>query len=1080
MLGDPALLSSVALNWNCALVRIVTMATWRVQASSISQQRIALYIATRLITIIFVVAAARAWAIDPAAIAWRTLGRDQGFTGGTVNSITQDCRGLIWIGTGDGLYRYDGQNFISVKSETWGGVLGVPSINRILADSQNGIWIATSIGVLRYDTLSREFRRVQLADPSSERSLRISELAVDLQGRVFAGANDGTVWIIDPQSLEGRVFAGSGDTGAAITAIVVDSRQLVWVGTDGAGVLLFDGEGNPMARYAKGARVKTGDPASNRVSAIMEDSLGFVWVGYTDGGLDLYEGGEFKHAHLANAEREGMPAVSAITEDQQGHIWVGLRAGGVAILDPSSMEFSTYPFAQGREVSAMLCDRRGLLWVCMRSGGLLTGDFHSANFQRFSIIADGGTLGAVTAMTKTLSGRFLAASSGSGLVEFDAAAGAFVPTAPMPLAASGKVQAFLSLADGSLWLGMDREGLVGRRQDGHIVRIASPRVLSLLEAENGKIWVGTEGDGLNLVDLRTGKVEHWGYAVEPTPQQQLLLQQTLSPQQTSQSPRLPAFTISCLYRDTAGRIWAGTADAGLFVLEPGSERFHSFGRDGRSWESLGSMCVNIILEDSRGRLWVGMGGGGLAAIDPKTETISMHSAVTGLDDETIYGLAEDSQGILWVAGSRGFYGYDPQRGDIFRFGPEDGLAPSSYGTGLVLADADSQIWLGGENGFTRFDPAKVTRYGLSPDVIIADIETTGGSGAVKSFPERDEIRLGYGNAGLRFTIAVIDFSSSGRNRYAMMLEGRQSTWFDMGSMNSGYIAPLAPGRYMLRVRAANGNGVWNRYGASLAIVVSPPWWGTWWFRVISIACFALLVVISVMAALRSLKRRNELLARFAHHIEEAREEERTIVARDVHDEIGQHLMVLNFHVYWLAQHPKAEASERMNVVSQLQKGIMDAMASVKVVATRLRPVGLDTLDFPDVLKYYVRSFDRISGIRTNLDIGPGWKDMPADTAKAFFRLLQEMLSNVVRHANAKKVTVRFRCEEKAYLLEVEDDGVGIGEAKIQARDSFGIIGMREACAARGGALSFASPPGGGCMVAARFPKSKPGCPSEGT
>lgn len=1005
-------------------------------------------------------AIAPAWAADPAAIAWRALGRDQGFAGGAVHSIAQDSRGLIWIGAGDGLYRYDGQGFASFRPETWGGVLGIPSINKILADGRNGIWIAASDGVLRYDTLSGEFRRAQLADPPSERSLRIAALAVDLRGRVFAGANDGTVWAIDSETLEGRVFAGANETGAAVTCIVADARERVWVGTDGAGVGLFDGGGGLLARYAKGA----GGPASDRVSVIMEDSLGFLWVGYADGGVDLFESGKFRHARLAAG---AAIAVSAIAEDQQGQIWVGLREGGVGILDPSSMELAAYPFGQGREVSAMLRDRRGLLWAGMRSGGLVTGDFRSANFQRFSAVAGGGTIGAVTAMAKTPSGRLLAAGSDAELVAFDAVAGAFAPATPLPPAARGKAQAILALADGSLWLGMGGEGLVGRRPDGRIVRIASPYVLSLLDAENGKIWVGTEGGGLDLVDPRTGKAEHWGYAAGQGPQ---------ASQQ--QPPRLPASTISCLCRDSSGRTWAGTADAGLFVREPGGARFRPFGRGGRSREGLGSLRVNAVLEDSRGRLWVGMGGGGLAAIDPKTETIGARAAASGLDDETIYGLAEDGQGILWVAGSRGFYAYDPQRGDLFRFGPEDGLAPGGYGAGMVLADSDGHIWLGGEGGITRFDPAKVSRYGLPPDVIIADVETTGGSGAARRSPERDEISLGYGNAGLRFTIAAIDFSSSGRNRYAMMLEGRQSAWSDMGSMNSGYIAPLAPGRYMLRVRAANGNGVWNRYGASLAIVVSPPWWGAWWFRAASAAGLALLVVAGVMAALRSLKRRNELLARFARHIEDAREEERTIAARDVHDEIGQHLMVLNFHAYWLARHPEAEASERLPVVAQLQKGILDAMAAVKVVATRLRPVGLDTLDFPDVLKYYVRSFDRMSGIRTSLDIGPGWKDMPADTAKAFFRLLQEMLSNVARHAKAKTAAVCFRLEGEAYLLEVQDDGVGIGAAKIAARDSFGIIGMREACAARKGALSFASPPGGGCTVTARFPGAGPRHTSE--
>jgi signal transduction histidine kinase/ligand-binding sensor domain-containing protein len=1057
------------------------MATTRVRLSPRFRRKAA------LCALAFALAVARVWAIDPAAIAWRTLGGDQGFAGGAVNSIAQDSRGLIWIGAGDGLYRYDGQSFASVRSETWGGVLGVPSINRILADGRNGIWIAASDGVLRYDTLTGEFRRAQLADPPGERSLRIGALAVDLRGRVFAGANDGTVWAIEPESLMGGVFAGSGDTGAAITALVADARERIWVGTDGAGISLFDGEGSPLARYAKVAggsagsagtasigTASAGNPASDRVSVIMEDSLGFMWVGYADGGLDLFENGRFSHARRAAGAaggRGGMPAVSAIAEDQQGRIWAGMREGGVGILDPSSMELSAYAFGQGREVSALLRDRRGLLWAGMRSGGLLTGDFRSANFQRFSAVAAGGPIGAATAMAKTPSGRLLAAGSNSGLVAFDAVAGAFAPATPLPRAAGGKAQAILALADGSLWLGMGGEGLVGRGPDGRIVRIASSYVLCLLEAGNGKIWAGTEGGGLDLVDPRTGEVDHWGYAAEPRTSPAPRTPTAREPRQPQSAPRLPASTITCLSRDSAGRIWAGTADAGLFVLEPGGARFRAFGRGGRSREGLGSLRVNAFLEDARGRLWVGMGGGGLAALDPRTETVIARASAAGLDDETIYGLAEDAQGVLWVAGSRGFYGYDPQRGDLFRYGPEDGLAPGGFGAGLVLADAEGRIWLGGEGGLTGFDPARVSRYGLPPDVIIADIETPGGSGAARRSPERDEIRLGYGNAGLRFTIAALDFSSSGRNRYAMMLEGRQSAWSDMGSMNSGYIAPLAPGRYMLRVRAANGNGVWNRYGASLAIVVSPPWWGAWWFRAASAAGLALLVVAGVMAAVSSLKRRNELLARFARHIEDAREEERTIASRDVHDEIGQHLMVLNFHAYWLAQHPEAPAGERVPVVAQLQKGVLDAMAAVKVVAARLRPVGLDTLDFPDVLKYYVRSFDRMSGIRTSVDIGSGWRDMPADTAKALFRLLQEMLSNVARHAKAGEAAVSFRADGESYLLEVRDDGVGIAAAKIEARDSFGIIGMREACAARGGVLSFASPPGGGCVVAARFPKA---------
>ncbi len=197
----------------------------------------------------------------------------------------------------------------------------------------------------------------------------------------------------------------------------------------------------------------------------------------------------------------------------------------------------------------------------------------------------------------------------------------------------------------------------------------------------------------------------------------------------------------------------------------------------------------------------------------------------------------------------------------------------------------------------------------------------------------------------------------------------------MGNVNTGYIAPLAPGRYILRARAANGNGIWNYYGASLSILVRPPWWATWWFRAFALSVAAATLAGAIAARVGSLRRRNALLVKFARHIEEAREEERTIAARDVHDEIGQHLMVLNFHAYWLAAHPESKTEERQPVVRDMQKAILDTMASVKAVATRFRPLGLETLDFPDALRWYMGSFGRMSGITTTLDIGEGWEDL---------------------------------------------------------------------------------------------------------
>jgi len=496
--------------------------------------------------------------------------------------------------------------------------------------------------------------------------------------------------------------------------------------------------------------------------------------------------------------------------------------------------------------------------------------------------------------------------------------------------------------------------------------LASSSILSLLEAGWGRLWIGTDGEGLDLFDPSKGEALHWGKGGD-------------------QPALIPASIITCLVRDSKNRVWAGSADAGLFVLDPGGTHFRPVGRNERKAEGIGDLRIESIFEDSRGMLWVGTGGGGLVALDPDTGAVIRRGSSMGLFADAVYGITEDDAGILWILSSAGLFSLDSIRDDVFLFGREDGLNGGGLDAGAVLFSKGGELWVGSGKGLTRFNPARIARYASAPDVVLSEIEPMGEGSSMLRSADGTGIILDHDNMGLGFSIAAMDFAAPGRNRYAMRLEGRQSSWTQMGNVNTGYIAPLAPGRYMLRVRAANGNGIWNDYGASLSILVRSPWWGTWWFRTFVLGTAAVGLAAAIAARVGSLRRRNALLVKFARHIEDAREEERTIAARDVHDEIGQHLMVLNFHAYWLASHAEAKPAERLPVVNEMQKAILDAMASVKAVATRLRPQALDTLDFPDALRWYVRSFGRMSGITTKLDMDEGWKELPREAAKAFFR-----------------------------------------------------------------------------------------------
>lgn len=999
------------------------------------------------------------WAFEPGDVSWRILGKAQGFRGGAVHRIIQDRRGLIWIGAAGGLFRYDGHSFTVLTPEADDEAFVSSSVNALQEDKAGDLWVGTDGGGLtRYRTLEDSFTNVALwtekkgGSPSS----RIAALALDEAGRIIAGTTEGFIYCVDPADNDVSVFFSPGSDHEAISSLLVDSQGRLWAGTDGGGLLRWSRDGTEFSRFTHLAG-QDDSISSNRVRAVMEDSLGFIWVGFFDSGIDLVEGERFRHMQRDARGAGSLPGVLSLAEDTKGQIWAGLRGGGIGILDPSTMELANPSFADDTEVTALTRDRRGLMWIGLERGGLLTGDLKSVAFSRYSRSQSGKALGAVHSIAETSENKVIIAARNVGLCVFDQVSGSF-----MEMAGSDRdfdyrqVRAMLSASDGSLWFGSMGAGVLRLFPDGSEkiygcggLELHNPTSLSALclaEGPDGKIWLGTAGEGLCVFDEKSGQFTR---VTEP-------------------AASLGSI-VTCLIKDSHGRIWAGTSDAGLSVLNPGENRFLPIGREKGGKDSIGDLRIESIFEDSRGVLWVGTGGSGLVALDPASGKILRRGRDMGLFAEAMYGFAEDAPGTLWICSSSGLFSLDTQREDFFLLGSEDGLLPGGLESGSIIVAKNGEVWIGSDEGLTRFDPAKVARYAPAPDVVISDVQGMAGNAALARSPDNTEISLGYNNMGLAFSIAVIDFAAPERNSYAMRLEGRQSSWTSMGNVNKGYLAPLPPGHYILRVKAANGNGVWNNYGASLSISIASPWWAAWWFRLFVVGLIAAAIGGIIAARVGSLRKRNALLVKFARHIDEAREEERKIAANDVHGEIGQHLMVLNFRAYWLATHPEASVDERLPVVKEIQRTILDAMASVKAVATRLRPAALDVLDFPDALYWYVQNFGKMSGISVKLQIGEGLSDLSKTHAMTFFQLLQEMLSNVARHAEASHVLVRFAREKDEFVLETQDNGKGIEATKIDAQDSFGIIGMRERCVSSGGSLTIFSVPGDGCVVTAKLP-----------
>lgn len=974
---------------------------------------------------------------------------DQGLSNNSVYCLHQDRVGFLWFGTFAGLNRYDGTGFSVYKPgrSAWGdnvpGNLQGSVIFALEEDKSGRLWVGTDGGglsVYNRDTDTFETIRNQPGEQGLPAD-RIFSLAADAQGGLWIGTGGGGLAHRDPVSgTINRMKPPPGLRFTAVRCLQVLPDGSVLAGTEDAGLVRYD----PSADRFTGIALEGLPRGSGTVRALAAGPDHRVWIGTASGTLAVLAPGALAAPLVLP---EGPSAVRALSFDALGRLWVGYESDGIAILDVSGRT----PRIISRDpspgnVRAIDADRTGLVWIALKDGGILSHNPRSEGFSRFM-------LKSVRGVAETRSGDVLVGTDGSGLYRIGASAAV---REPLP---SGYERIYSVIEDrqGALWIGTDGEGLLRRDAQGRFRSfrrdpadpgsLSSDVVWALLEDRSGAIWIGTEGGGLDRWNPAQEAFDHFRHREDdPT--------------------SLLGSSVRTVRQAADGRLWIGTWDGGLSRLDPSSGQFERF-------PELADTSVNALLEDSRGRLWVGTGSAGLALLRPD-HSFSYTSKKDGLAGDTVTGVMEDKNGSLWVATAERVSRFEPGTGAIFHFGEEDGLADSECSQNAYLQARDGSLWVGGPEGISRFHPDAVLPDTRPPEVVFTRVEAYGTEGPYlvplrASLGKVPVLDLDWRNTGIRFEAAVLDFAAPSRNRYAMLIEGLGKDWIPLGEQHGAVIPPLPPGTFTVHVRGSDGNGIWSAADATLSIHVRPPLWRHPLALVTAFLGLAGIAGGAMVLRMRALARKTGILRSYSRHIQEAREEERISAARDVHDEIGQHLAALNLQAYWVHTHPDAPEPVRAERVGEMLGSISEAMNAVKTVATNLRPIALDALKFDEAVSWYARTFGHRSGIAVSVDIGEDFPRVKGGLATALFRVLQEMLTNVSRHSGAASATIKLSFAYGAIVLEVHDDGKGIPPGKADADDSFGIIGMRERCAAFGGTLNVRGGPGEGTTFTARIP-----------
>jgi signal transduction histidine kinase/ligand-binding sensor domain-containing protein/DNA-binding response OmpR family regulator len=778
---------------------------------------------------------------------------EQGLSQTTVTCILQDCKGLMWIGTQDGLNRYDGYEFKVYKNDPQDPTtLSDDEVYCIHEDHSGILWVGTKNGLNRFRRENEQFI-VFRHQPENLESL--SHNAVwciheDSDGVLWLGTTRG-LSCFDPISRQFQHYIHGkkkDDRFNVVNTICEDSSGMLWIGTDSSGLLQFDpGKRQFTAHYFH----EVNNPHSlsnNIVKYIYEDRAGTLWIGTKEGGLNRFdpEKGRFTHYTHEPDNPNSLSDISvrAIYEDRSGRFWIGTKRGGLDLLNRETGRFTHFQHdptdPNSLSHNSAFCiyeDRGGMLWIGTKGDGLNRFDPATTRFALYRhdpLNPNSPGSNYVTCISEKQVGIIWIGTFGGGLSRFDRKNGFFTHFRHDPAAANSlshnDILSIYEDQEGILWIGTYGGGLdrfdpaTGRfthyTANGSPFQLSNNEISHICEDRRGVLWIGTLGGGLNKFNQDTGRFTSYKH----NPQ---------DPHSLSQD------SVSCIYKDRSGHLWLGTHTGGLNLFHPDRGQFTRYQHNPQNPNSLSQNHIWCIHEDRMSRLWIGTRGGGLNMLDRDTGNFKTFREKDGLPNDTIYGILEDPAGNLWISTNKGLSRFNPGNRSFKNFNMEDGLQSNEFNARAYLQNQQGEMFFGGVKGLNAFFPDQIKDNPCEPPVIITNFflfnqpvrlqRENPGSPLQKSILETKSMTLSYKESLISFEFSALHYANPKRNQYAYQLEGWDKDWIPTDwKMRRATYTNLPAGNYVFRVKASNKDGVWNETGTSINLEILPPPWKTWW------------------------------------------------------------------------------------------------------------------------------------------------------------------------------------------------------------------------------------------------------------
>lgn len=779
-------------------------------------------------------------------LSFARYGLVQGLSQVTAICLLEDEQGYIWVGTQDGLNRFNGYNFKTFRSDPENpNSISNGHINCMIEDSGGRILIGTKNGLNLFDAKKETFDAI-VNDPRQSNSLshyHVTALFEDSKKRIWIGTENG-LNLMKPDTSSFDRYDENFLSNNYITSLQEDSEGNLWIGTK-KGLNVLDIESrtvhslyhDPTNKFAL---------SSDEITKVFQDSKRQIWIGTHDG-LNLYvpEDKNFRRYLYDPNDKTSISDnhILSIYQDSNADLWIGTAIGGLNLLDAANDTFVRYQYNEddpkslsNNTVWSILEDHSKNLWVGVSSKGLNFHDPRTRNFthyrsnpgERISLQDN-----AVRSILVDHEGRIWVGSF-TGLTVIDRKNNTsrrykHIPGNPYSLHANYVISISQDYKN-RIWLGT-RDGLNIYQPEGDRfiryegndeVSLKGIEIESILQDHKHRMWVGTQKEGVFRIDFDEGKIKK--YSVR------------------SDNANYSQSTAACLALDSEKRIWMGSS-AGLFLFNPNKEIFEYV-----ESQDIEGNDVRNVTEGDNGKIWVGTNNG-LYLFDPKTNVFKSYHEKDGLSNAVIYGALADDHDNLWLSTNKGINRFNPKKETFVVYDQADGLQSDEFNGKAYYKDKDGFLYFGGVNGLSVFHPDSLRENTDLPPVIFTDFLLFNRSVSVgdttvlkRSLDHEEEIVLNYDQDMFAFEFAALNYKQPEKNQFAYKLEPFNEDWIYTDYKDRKAVFTRIPaGSYTFSVKASNDDGYWNEMGRSIKLTILPPWWKTWW----AIALYVMLSLVII-------------------------------------------------------------------------------------------------------------------------------------------------------------------------------------------------------------------------------------------